>query len=249
MAGRVAIVTGGARGIGGASAIEFASRGADVVIGDILPREKAADTINKIEALGRRVAYVEGDLRRQEGNIALVDAAVKQFGRVDYVLCNAGAGLRRSFVELSAEDAHRIFELIFWAGYYLSQAAAKRMIEQGSGGSIVFISSVHSARGYANAVAYNAAKAAVNHMARTIALELAPHKIRANWIEPGWIDTPGERILFGDKMVDEGGQHLLWGRLGKPEEIADGVAYLCEGDYITGYGLRIDGGYTLPRPT
>ena len=97
MAGRVAIVTGGARGIGGAPAVEFASRGADVVIGDILPREKAAETISKIEAMGRRVAYVEGDLRQQAGNIALVDAAVQQFGRVDYVLCNAGAGLRRPF--------------------------------------------------------------------------------------------------------------------------------------------------------
>lgn len=246
--GRVAIVTGAARGIGGASALELASHGADIVIADILPESAAAAVLHRIAGLGRHAVYVQGDVTDEAVNARLVEAAVANFSRLDIVVCNAGRGLRKPFVETDPADARRIFDLIYWAGFHLAQFGARQMIKQGHGGSIVFISSVHSVGAYANAVAYNAAKAAINHTARTIALELAPHHIRANWIEPGWIDTPGERILFGDESVDKGGNQLLWGRLGRPEEIARGVLFLASDDssYMTGAGLRLDGGYVLP---
>jgi glucose 1-dehydrogenase len=246
--GRVAIVTGAARGIGAASAIELAASGADVVLNDLKPAAEAAATVERIEALGRRAVYVQGDVATPEVNAALVEAAVRQLGRVDIVVANAGRGLRKPFVEVTVEEARSLFDLIYWAGFYLGQAAARQMIKQGWGGAMVFISSVHAVGAYANAVAYNAAKAALNHTARTMALELAPHRIRVNWIEPGWIDTPGERLAFGDATVERGGELLVWGRLGRPEEIAKGVLFLASDDssYMTGAGLRIDGGYTLP---
>jgi glucose 1-dehydrogenase len=248
LSGLVAVVTGGARGIGGASAVAFAAEGASVVINDRLPRESAS-SVDQIEQAGGKVAYVQGDASLEETSHRIVETALSQFGSVDIALCNCAKGFRQPFVEMDSATARQVFDVTFWAGFYLSQAAARQMIAQGRGGSIVFISSVHSVQPYANAVTYNAAKAAVNHHARTIALELAPHKIRVNWIEPGWIDTPGERIAFGEQAVAEGGARLLWGRLGQPEEIAKGVIFLASDDssYMTGAGLRLDGGFVLPR--
>lgn len=248
--GRVAIVTGGARGIGGASAVELAANGADIVIGDLKPSEEAAPVIGKIEACGRRAVYIQGDASDKRVDALLIDTAVKEFGRVDIVLNNVARVIRGPFVDLEPEDARKVMDVVFWAGYQLSQLAARQMIRQGGGGSIIFISSVHAVRGYPNAIAYNAGKAAVNHFARSIALELAPYRIRVNWIEPGWIDTPGEHVAFGDEFLKSEGPKLLWGRMGRPEEIAKGVLFLASDDssYMTGSGLRLDGGYVLPAP-
>jgi glucose 1-dehydrogenase len=123
------------------------------------------------------------------------------------------------------------------------------MVKQGTGGSIVMISSVHAYRPFPLSTAYNGAKAAVNHMAFTWAVELAPHRIRVNVVEPGWIDTPGERESFGEQYVREKGRKLLLGRIGEPEDIANAVLYLVSDDasYVTGTCLRVDGGFILPR--
>ena len=119
------------------------------------------------------------------------------------------------------------------------------MVERGKGGKIVFISSVHGAMPYQNAVAYNAAKAGLNHMAKTIARELAPHKINVNIIEPGWIDTPGEHESFGTEYLMEQGRALPWKRLGTPADIGKAATFLSSdaADYITGTIMRVDGGY------
>ena len=246
--GRVAIVTGGARGIGGASAVELAGNGADVVIGDLKPHEEAAEVIGRIAKCGRRAVYLQGDASEERVDAALVESAVREFGRVDIVVNNVARVIRGPFIDLAPEDARKVMDVVFWAGYQLTQLAARQMIRQGWGGSIIFISSVHAVRGYPNAIAYNAGKAAVNHFAHSIALELAPHRIRVNWIEPGWIDTPGEHIAFGDEFLKREGPKLLWGRLGRPEEIAKGVLFLASDDssFMTGAPLRLDGGYVLP---
>jgi glucose 1-dehydrogenase len=248
LSGKVAIVTGAARGIGAAIAVELASRGADLVLADLLPCDTTAE---KVRALGRRAEQLQGSVADREVNAQLVEIAKSAFGRLDVVVNNAGRGLRSAFVDTDPDQARSLFDLIFWAGFHLSQFAAREMIQQGEGGSIIFISSVHSIRPYANATVYNGAKAAVNHLARTIALELAPHKIRVNWIEPGWINTEGERVLSTEETIQREGAKLLWGRLGEPEEIARAAAFLASDDssYVTGTGLKVDGGYTLPRPT
>ncbi|MCC6860302.1 MAG: SDR family oxidoreductase [Bryobacterales bacterium] len=248
--GKVAIVTGAARGIGGATAVELAANGAAVVMADLKPPSEACAVTRKIEEGGGRYLYIQGDVANRERDAALVEQAVSHFGRLDILVNNAALSIRNPFLKYDLEDARRTFEVIFWAGFTLSQLAARQMVSQGGGGAIVFISSVHAVRGYANAVAYNAAKAAVNHLARTIALELAPHRIRVNWIEPGWIDTPGEHIAFGDEYIEREGRKLLWGRLGTPEEMARGVVFLASDDssYMTGACLRMDGGYVLGSP-
>ena len=176
--------------------------------------------------------------------------AVRRMGRIDILLNNAGKGKREVFLEMDVKDVERVFSVVFWGGFHYGQLAAREMVRQGAGGSIIFISSVHAYRPYPHASGYNAAKAAVEHLAGTMAVELAPHKIRVNWIEPGWIETPGEHEHFGPKVISEEGAKLMWGRIGQPEEIAKGVLFLASDDssYMTGSCLRIDGGYTLPNP-
>lgn len=242
----IAIVTGAARGIGAATAVELAARGMDLVLVDRLPADR---TLARIAETGRRAFYVGGSVTDRAVNEEAVATAVREFGRLDVVVANAARGLRQPFLEQDDASARELFDVVFWAGYQLAQRAARQMVQQGGGGSIVFISSVHAVRGYASAVIYNAAKAAVNHMARTVALELAPHRIRVNWIEPGWVNTEGEQIVFGADVAEREGSKLLWGRLADPREIARGVAFLASEDasYVTGSGLRIDGGFTLPR--
>ena len=119
------------------------------------------------------------------------------------------------------------------------------MLQRGGGGKIVFTSSVQALMPYARSVAYNAAKAGLNHMAETIAVELAPHRINVNVIEPGWIDTPGERKAFGEERIQQEGPKLPWGRLGTPADIGKAAVFLAsdDADYVTGAILRVDGGF------
>src|SRR6266498_4113720 len=119
--GRVAIVTGAARGIGGASAIELAARGADIVVNDLSPSSGAERILHAIESCGRRAIFVQGDVTRREVNLELVERAVEQFGRVDIVVSNAGRGLRGAFVDLDPDAARQLFDLIFWSGFQLAQ--------------------------------------------------------------------------------------------------------------------------------
>ncbi|MFN7921872.1 MAG: SDR family oxidoreductase [Bryobacteraceae bacterium] len=240
----VAIVTGAARGIGRACALELAKRGSDLVLADI---RLADDTARAVEALGRQAIALECDVADRDACARVVEQAVARFGRVDILLNNAAFGERCAFIDASEATARRTMEVIFWGTFHLTQFAARQMVKQGEGGAIVSISSVHASRPYANASLYNAAKAAVNHFTASIANELASHRIRVNAVEPGWIDTPGEREKFGDKFVDEGGAALPWGRLGQPEEIGRVVAFLASSDasYITGTVVRSDGGYVL----
>ncbi len=122
------------------------------------------------------------------------------------------------------------------------------MVKQGRGGSIVVVSSPHAVIAIPTAMAYNMAKAAIDHMARTAAIELVGDRIRVNIVHPGWIDTPGERKFFTDEQMEVGGKNLPWKRLGRPEEIAKAITYVLSDDaeYMTGATLSIDGGVSLP---
>jgi len=242
---KTALVTGAARGIGAAIALELAQRGYDLVLLDLLPCDA---TIAAIHERNQRAVALQGSATDRQVNEEAVARAVSEFGGLDVLVANAGRGMRKMFVDQDDASAHDLFELVFWAGFLASQCAARQMIAQGRGGSIVFVSSVHAVQAYSNASIYNAAKAAVNHLARSIALEMAPHRIRCNWVEPGWVNTEGERISFGDDVASREGPKLPWGRLADPADIARGVAYLASDDsaYVTGTGLRIDGAFTLP---
>jgi glucose 1-dehydrogenase len=137
------------------------------------------------------------------------------------------------------------------AGFHMSQIVARHMVARGGGGKIVFISSIHARVPFADAVAYNAAKAGLNAMAQTIAAELLPHRINVNTIEPGWTDTPGEHETFGTAAIEAGASALPWGRLGTAEDIGRAAAFLASdwADYITGTSLLVDGGLWLKAAT
>jgi glucose 1-dehydrogenase len=159
---------------------------------------------------------------------------------------NAAINIRAPFLETQSADVERVWSVIVAGTFHCTQLAARAMVAQGGGGAVVMVSSVHAERGYANSTAYNGAKAAVNHMARTWAAELAPHRIRVNCVEPGWTDTPGERNFFTEEQIQEQGAKLPWGRLATPDEIASAISYLVQAAYITGSVLKVDGGLTLP---
>jgi glucose 1-dehydrogenase len=252
---RIAFVTGAGRGIGRAIAIALAQAGADVSVNDLNePRE----TGDAIRAAGRKALLVPGDVTDQPTVAELVARTVREFGRLDIAVANAYWSHREPFYDADLAKFRRTVDVTMWGAFHLLHAAAKQMIAQpplpplrkgGSDrGSIVLISSPHANVAVPRAMAYNMAKAAVDHMGRTAAIELAEHKIRVNMIHPGWIDTPGEREHATEEQIQKAAAKLPWGRLGKPEEIGRGVVFLCDpaSDYITGSTLEIAGAITLP---
>ena len=247
---KVAVVTGASRGIGRAVALELARLGADVTVNARSHPEEGIEVVREIERLGQRAILFQGDVADRAQDVRMIEETVRVLGRVDILVNNAAYSIRKPLLELDVEDVEKTWGVTLWGVFHCSQLAARQMVKQGQGGNIVNISSVHAYRPYPNSTAYNGAKAAINHMAATWAVELACHGIRVNTIEPGWIDTPGERRFFSEDQIRESGKKLLMGRLGRADEIAKGVAYLVSpnASYVTGTCLRIDGGFVLPTP-
>ncbi|MBW3541392.1 MAG: glucose 1-dehydrogenase [Planctomycetes bacterium] len=246
--GRVALVTGASRGIGRACALELARRGADVAINYHSHREGAEAVGEEIRRLGRRALVLQADVAVQESVEDLVRRTVHEFGRLDRFVSNAVYSDRELMIDANMEGFRRTIDVTMWGAFYGVRAAAQQMVRQGQGGAIAVVSSPHGVIPIPTAMAYNMAKAAIDHMSRTAAIELAPHRIRVNIIHPGWIDTPGERKFFTEDQIEKGGQKLPWGRLGRPEEIARGIAFVLsdDADYMTGSTLTMDGGVSLP---
>lgn len=247
LAGKKALVTGSARGIGRGCALELARAGADVAINDREHSEEADAVVAEIAALGRQAVLVEGDVFEQASCESIAQRAIAALGRLDILVSNPAYSRRGDFLDYPADTFHKVLQGTLTSGFYMSQAVARHMVARGGGGKIVFISSVHSRMPYARSVAYNAGKAGLNHMSATIAAELVRHRINVNTIEPGWIDTPGEHVTFGDDYIAEQGAKLPWGRLGQPEDIGRAAVFLCseDADYITGTSLLVDGGFFL----
>lgn len=249
LTGKVAVVSGSSRGIGRACAVELARSGADVVVNYHRSAADAESCADEIRSFGRRAVVVQADVGTREGCAALIDAATDQLGRLDIVVANAVKSIRKPAVELAVEEVKETWDTILWHCFHLAQLGARVMQAQGEGGRILFISSVHAFMAYPTSLAYNTGKAGVNHMAKTLAIELAPDQILCNSIEPGWIDTSGERTFYTEAELAEMGKDLPLGRLGRPEEIAHMVVFCAsdKGAYITGSVLRVDGGFVLPR--
>lgn len=249
LAGKTAIVTGAARGIGRAIAIELARSGANVSICDRSGPESAANTIAAIEETGQQGQFFNLDVADRSAVDHMVFETERLWGSVDILVNNAGLNIRKPLIELEPADVEAVWSVLLWGAFHATQLAARKMVARGKGGNIVTISSVHGSKPFPNSTAYNGAKAAVNHMTRTWAAELAQYRIRVNAIEPGWINTPGERNHYSEDEIRERGKTLPLGRLGDPEEIARAVRFLVSDDasYITGACLRVDGGIILPH--
>lgn len=246
--GRNVLVTGASRGIGRACAIEFAKEGANVGINFRSHPAEADEVAREVESYGRQALLLQADVADQSAVEEMVRKTADEFGTLNLFVSNAAYSDRELMVEADMDGFRRTIDVTMWGAFYGVRAAAQQMIRQGGGGAIAVISSPHAIIAIPTSMAYNMAKAAIDHMSRTAALELVPHRIRVNVVHPGWIDTPGERKFFSEEQIESGGKSLPWGRLGRPEEIAKGVAYLLsdDADYITGTTLSIEGGVTLP---
>jgi glucose 1-dehydrogenase len=142
----------------------------------------------------------------------------------------------------------RTVDVTMWGAFYLMRAATQQMIKQGGGGNICLVSSPHAFIPAPRAMAYNMSKAALEHMARTAAIEVAEYRVRINIIQPGWTDTPGERKFASEETLQTAGAKIPLGRLGTPEEVARSILFLVDpaNDYMTGACLLVDGGISLP---
>jgi glucose 1-dehydrogenase len=245
--GKKALVTGGANGIGRGCAIELARAGADVAVNDRKRTEEGEGVVDEVRGLGRQALLVAGDAFEHASCREIVREVVEGLGRIDILVSNPAYSRREGFLEYDPETFQKVLQGTLTGGFSMSQAVARHMVERGGGGKIVFISSVHAERPYCRSVAYNAAKAGLNHLARTIAAELIGHRINVNVIEPGWIDTPGEHATFGAEFLQQVGPSLPWGRMGTPADIGRAAVFLAsdDADYVTGATLTVDGGLLL----
>ncbi|WP_225174726.1 glucose 1-dehydrogenase [Bradyrhizobium sp. IC4061] len=240
--GKVALVTGGARGIGLAIAGKLASRGARVVIAgrDGGAAEAAAKTLGGAgDAIGMTL-----DVESPDSTRAMMEQIDARCGRVDILVNNAGGGKLQPFLETTLDEWERIVRVNLTGAFLVGQAAARRMSAASNGGAIVNISSVSGQCGSERRAAYGSSKAGLELLTRVMAVELAPHGIRVNAIAPGPIaHAPGRSIHNAVEQVAY--INLLpMRRFGSPEEVADCVLFLVsdESRYVTGHVLNVDGG-------
>jgi glucose 1-dehydrogenase len=245
---RVALVTGASIGIGAAIATALAEEGADLAINYLTHPDEAEALAQRIRDRGRRVLLLPADVADQAAVESLVERTAAELGSLDVFVSNAYYSDEDWFLSADLAGFRRTIDVTMWGAFYGLRAAAGRMVAQGKGGSIVIISSPHALMAIPTSMAYNMAKAAIDQMARTAAVELLPHRIRVNLVHPGWTDTPGERKFYSEEIIRKAGAAMPWGRLARPEEIARGVVFLADpaSDYITGSTLTIDGGLQLP---
>ncbi len=245
---KVALVSGASRGIGRAIAIALAQAGADVVVNYFGDENEADEVAGQIKQLGRRAMLQRVDVTDQAAVERMVADAVAELGHLDIAVTNAVYSDREPFVAADMDGFRRTIDVTMWGAFHIARAAAQQMIRQGSGGSIVAISSPHAFIPVPNSMAYNMAKAALDSMVRTAAIELIDQRIRVNMVHPGWIDTPGERKFASEERIAAAGAKLPWGRMGRPDEVARCVVFLCDpaSEYMTGSAMGIDGGNTLP---
>ena len=246
--GRNALVTGSSRGIGKGCAVELARAGANVAINYFSHIGEAEEVAREVREFGGRALILQGDVSDQKRVEEMVAETAAAFGSVDLFVSNAVYSDRQLMLEADLTGFKRTIDVGMWGAFYGLRAAAIQMVKQGNGGSIVIISSPHAVIPIPTAMAYNMAKAAIDHMARTAAIELAEHRIRVNIVHPGWIDTPGERKFFTEEQLAAGGAKLPWKRLGRPDEIGKSVAFILSDDaeYMTGSTVTVDGGVSLP---
>lgn len=246
---KVAIVTGGAMGIGRASALALAREGAKVVIGD---RDAAGEGVAaEILSAGGEAFFQLTDVGLSVEVAALVQATVERYGRLDILFNNVGVAIQGTVTDLSEDDWDRVINVNLTSVWRGMKYAIPEMIKSG-GGSIISTSSVQSLMGFPGWSGYAASKGGINALTQQAAVDYARHNIRVNAIAPGTILTPMNARIFEaledpQPLIDTwNGMHAL-GRFGQPEEVAAAVVFLAsdEASFITGECLRVDGGMVI----
>jgi NAD(P)-dependent dehydrogenase (short-subunit alcohol dehydrogenase family) len=239
---KVAVVTGGASGIGLATVKAFLNRGAKVVIGDY--NEESGKAIEQqLKETYENVLFVRTNVAEEQSVENLVKAAVDTFGQLDIIFNNAGIGIQKPTHELTAEEYQRVIAVNQDGVFYGIKYALREMLKTG-GGAIINTSSILGTVGEPTSIPYAASKGAVNLITKSVALEYADRNIRANAVAPGFIESGlVNKEALGDFYDGLVAKHPI-GRLGHPEEIAHAVVFLAENDFVTGTTIHVDGGYT-----
>jgi cyclopentanol dehydrogenase len=247
LAGKVALISGAARGQGAAEARMFAREGAAVVLGDVLA-ELGRDVARDISDAGGRAVFLPLDVTRADDWSAAVELAERSFGRLDVLVNNAGILGRPGILATTIEQWERVVA-VNQTGPFLGMRAAIPAMRRAGGGSIVNISSALAEVGYGESASYTAAKGALTALTRTVAVELAPEGIRVNVVHPGVIDTPMVDDAMGDDEAGRAAQLEVapMRRAGLAEEVAAAVLYLAsdEASFVTGATLAVDGGLSV----
>ncbi|MGO7542362.1 SDR family oxidoreductase [Rhizobium ruizarguesonis] len=246
--GQTVVVTGAARGIGFAVAELCVDAGANVAIVDILEEQGQASAKRLADASGKSVRFYSADLRDWKRAETVVEDINRDFGPVNVLMNCIGIGPNTDFLKISPQEWQDVMNVNVNAQFFIAQAVAKTMVDNG-GGSIVSIGSnsgliVDRPQPQAH---YNASKAAVHQMIKSMACELAPHKIRVNAVAPGFIVTDmTKEAIINSGWLPTWELNTPMGRMGKPEEIAFAMLYLASdaASYVTGSILVVDGGYT-----
>lgn len=236
---KVAVVTGGASGIGLATTKKLLSEGANVVILDLKMDEEI------INSLGENVLYLKCDVSNEENVKNCIEEIIKKFDHIDYLVANAGIGGSASKPhEVSMDEWNKVISVNQTGIFLLNKYVINEMLKKGKG-AVVNTSSMYGLVGSTTSFAYSASKGAINQMTRSLALTYARDNIRVNAIAPGYVDTP-ILSMVPDNIKEAMGNELPIGRLGKDTEIANLICYLLSDDasFITGAIIPIDGGFT-----
>lgn len=270
--GKVAFITGAARGQGRSHAVRMAQEGADIIAVDICEQVKSnvappateadlAETAHLVEALDRRIVTAKADVRDLEGLRAAVSAGVKELGRLDIVVANAGSWTYGPAHELTEEEWHETVDIVLTGVWHTCKAAVPVLIRQGQGGAIIMTSSSMAVKAAPHMAHYTSAKHGLTGLMKTFALELAPHRIRVNTVNPGVVNTdlvhneptyrlfapdvPGApRELIAERMAPLTALKIPWV---EPVDVSNAVLFLAsdEARYVTGSTLLVDAGTTI----
>jgi len=241
LAGKVAMVTGAAQGIGKAVALLLARNGADIIVADI-NLEKAEETAKEIQALGRKALAVKVDVGNLDDVIRVVQTVLEEFSQIDILVNNAGINRDKLILRMTEEDWDTVLKINLKGTFNCTKAVVRHMSKQRSG-KIVNIASVVGEMGNAGQANYAASKAGVIGFTKTVAREFAQRGINVNAIAPGYIETPMTDVL-AEKVKEELRRLIPMERLGKPEDVAEAVLFLVSeaSSYITGQVLNVNGG-------
>ncbi len=241
--GKIAIVTGGSRGLGQGMAIGLAEAGADIALVDILDM---AESKAQVEKLGRKCITITADLSKKESVETIVNATVEQMGGIDILFNNAGIIRRAPITEFTEKDWDDVMNINIRTLFFLSQAVGKVFIKQGRGGKIVNTASMLSFQGGIFVPSYTASKSAVMGLTRLLANELGAYNVNVNAIAPGYMATDNTTALREDPVRNKAIlDRIPAGRWGTPEDLKGAAVFLASAasDYMQGYTIAIDGGW------
>jgi glucose 1-dehydrogenase len=249
--GKVAVVTGGNSGIGKGIVLAMAEAGADIVIDYVANPDATEELEHQVAAMGRKVIGVDADVSKVDDLRRLVGAAVKEFGHLDVMVNNAGVETRTSVLDTTEQQYEKVMEINLKSAFFGTQLAANQMINQGKGGRIINITSVHEDWPMPNNTAYCLSKGGMRMLTRTAGVELGPHGILVVGVGPGAVETPINVSTMDDPAkMEKLHEAIPVGRMAKPAEIGSVVAFLASdaADYVTATTIFADGGLMQTSP-